>query len=298
MSLQSLPSALEPAGITHHTARLNGIRQHWVSVGQGPPVYLLHGFPETWFGWRKQIPALAEHYTVIAPDLRGYGATDKPATGYDKRTMAADVIALADHLCHRRIALVGHDRGARVATRFAKDHRDRLDRLVVMDNIPTLAIARNFNAAAARVGWFFIFLGIPDLPEALIEGREEVFLTHLYRSWSYNPEIFTPDEIDVYVKNYQQPGAVRGSCADYRAMAEDVAQDIEDSDKSIDCPVLSIWGKDFDGATLIDMEQTWRDMATDLRTRAVDRCGHLPHEEQPDVVNAELLSFLDGWSGS
>ncbi|MCE7011987.1 alpha/beta hydrolase [Kibdelosporangium philippinense] len=283
---------LEPPRITHHTAVLNGIRQHWVSAGAGPPVYLLHGFPEMWFGWRKQIPVLAERYTVIAPDLRGYGATDKPAAGYDKRTMAADLLALMDHLGHDRIALVGHDRGARVATRFAKDHPHRLHRLAVVDNIPTLALSRTKNLAAPGLGWFFYFLRVPDLPEALIEGKEEVFLTHFYRGWSYNPEIFSQAELDVYVKNYQQPGAVRGSCADYRAMPQDAEQDAEDEHVLIECPVLSIWGADFVGVTLVDMEQTWRAMAKDVRTVAIDQCGHLCHEEKPDIVNAELLEFL------
>jgi haloacetate dehalogenase len=291
--------SLEPPGIAHHTARLNGILQHWVSAGDGPPVYLLHGFPETWFGWRKQIPTLAEHFTIIAPDLRGYGATEKPAAGYDKRTMANDLIALMDHLGHDRIALIGHDRGARVATRFAKDHRDRLDRLTVMDNIPTRVIIETFDIAKVRAGgWFFVFLPVPDLPKALIQGREETFLTHLYRSWSYNPEMLRQAEIDVYVKNYQQPGAVRGSCADYRASAEDMAQDVEDVDQLIDCPVLCIWGEDFEGvAGSHDVAAVWRGMASNLRTVSIPQCGHLCQEERPDVVNAELLKFLEGWKG-
>jgi pimeloyl-ACP methyl ester carboxylesterase len=129
---------------------------------------------------------LAERFTVIAPDLRGYGDTEKPHTGYDKRTMANDVIALMDHLGHERIALIGHDRGARVGTRFAKDHRARIDRFVAMDNIPTRVIAETYDANLARQGYrFFTFLGVPDLPEALIAGREEIWLTHFYRSWSY-----------------------------------------------------------------------------------------------------------------
>jgi hypothetical protein len=153
---------------------------------------------------------------VIAPDLRGYGDTEKPHTGYDKRTMANDVIALMDHLGHERIALIGHDRGARVGTRFAKDHRARIDRFVAMDNIPTRVIAETYDANLARQGYrFFTFLGVPDLPEALIAGREEIWLTHFYRSWSYNPDMLTPEEVAVYVRAYQQPGAVRGSCMDY-----------------------------------------------------------------------------------
>jgi len=130
-------------GVTHHTARLNGITQHWVTAGGGPPVYLLHGFPETWFAWRKQIPVLAERYTIIAPDLRGYGETEKPHSGYDKRTMANDLAALMDHHGHKRAPIIGHDRGARVGTRFAKDHRDRIDRFAALDNVPTRILVEN-----------------------------------------------------------------------------------------------------------------------------------------------------------
>jgi haloacetate dehalogenase len=289
----------EPMGVTHHTAHLNGIKQHWVSAGGGPPVYLLHGFPETWYGWRKQIPVLAERFTVIAPDLRGYGDTEKPACGYDKRTMANDVIALMDHLGHRRIALVGHDRGARVGTRFAKDHRDRIDRFVAMDNIPTRIIADTYDVRLARQGyWFFTFLGVPDLPEALIAGREEIWLTHFYRSWSYNPDMLSPEEIAVYVRAYQQPGAVRGSCMDYRASAQDVAQDTEDADQLIDCPVLTMWGEDFSAVgQAYDVLEVWKGLAHNLRGVPIPQCGHLCQEERPEVVNAELLGFLDGWTG-
>lgn len=285
--------------VTHHTRVLNGIKQHWVSAGEGPPVYLLHGFPETWYGWRKQLPVLAEKYTVIAPDLRGYGDTDKPASGYDKRTMARDVVALMDHLGHEKIALVGHDRGARVGTRFAKDHPGRIDRFVAMDNIPTRVIADTYDVALARQGyWFFTFLQVPDLPEALIVGNEEAWLTHFYRGWSYDPDMLTAEEIDVYVRAYRQPGAVRGSCMDYRAAPEDVAQDREDADRLIECPVLTMWGEDF-GAVggAYDVLDVWKGMARDVRGVAIPRCGHLCQEEKPEVVNAELLGFLDGWNG-
>ena len=173
--------------VTHHTARLNGITQHWVTAGDGPPVYLLHGFPETWFAWRKQIPVLAERYTIIAPDLRGYGDTEKPAFGYDKRTMANDLAALMDHLGHKRTAIVGHDRGARVGTRCAKDYRERIDRFATMDNVPTRILTQSDNPHVSQIAWFVRFLNVPDLPEALIAGREDAWLTHFYRSWCYDP---------------------------------------------------------------------------------------------------------------
>ncbi|HWT37896.1 MAG TPA: alpha/beta fold hydrolase, partial [Paraburkholderia sp.] len=148
--------------LTHHTITANGIRQHYVEAGEGAPVVLLHGFPETHHAWRHQIPVLAERYRVIAPDLRGYGETDKPASGYDKRTMANDLRALLRELSIERVALVGHDRGARVATRFAKDHPDVVDRLVVMDNVPTRIVAQSIDAKIARAYWFFLFHQVPD----------------------------------------------------------------------------------------------------------------------------------------
>ena len=137
-------------GTRHVTIRANGIRQHYLDAGSGPPVVPLHGFPKISYAWRYQFPVLARRFRVIAPDLRGYGETDKPASGYEKRTMAMDLVALLDQLGLTRIALVGHDRGARVATRFAKDHPQRLDRLVVIDNVPTRMVAREMNAQVAR----------------------------------------------------------------------------------------------------------------------------------------------------
>jgi pimeloyl-ACP methyl ester carboxylesterase len=282
--------------VTHHTARINGINQHWVSAGDGPPVYLLHGFPETWYAWRKQIPVLAERYTVIAPDLRGYGDTEKPACGYDKRTMANDLAALMDHLGHERAPIIGHDRGARVGTRFAKDHRDRIDRFVAMDNVPTRILMEN-PGRAGRIGWFVAFLGVPDLPEALIAGREETWLTHFYRSWSYNPDMMSPEEIAVYVRAYQQPGAVRGAAMDYRAVAEDVKQDVEDSAELITCPVLILWGEDFEVNRSFNLLEVWRGMAKDVHGVGIPQCGHLCQEEQPDVVNKHLMNFLKDWGG-
>jgi pimeloyl-ACP methyl ester carboxylesterase len=133
------------------TCRANGIRQFYLEARAGPPVVLLHGFPETSFAWRFQIPALAARYRVIAPDLRGYGETDKPSKGYDKRTKANDVVQLMKAPGVERVALIGHDRGARVATCLVKDHPEVVDRLVVMDNVPTRIIARGMNPERPRL---------------------------------------------------------------------------------------------------------------------------------------------------
>ncbi|WP_022723637.1 alpha/beta fold hydrolase [Rhodopseudomonas sp. B29] len=279
--------------------RANGIRQFYREAGDGAPVILLHGFPETSYAWRFQISALAKHYRVVVPDLRGYGETDKPFEGYDKRTMANDVVALAQALGIERFALVGHDRGARVATRLTKDHPDLVDRLVVMDNVPTRIVARDMNARIAREYWFFLFHQVADLPEALIAGREEIWLRHFFTDWCHNPHSIGEDAIAAYVKAFTSEGGVRGALSDYRAGAEDIAQDLADADIKITCPTLSLWGADF-GAVgkLFDMEAVWREMADDLRVAAIPQCGHLPHEEQPEIVTNLLLEFLDGWRGT
>jgi hypothetical protein len=169
--------------ISSRTVHANGIRQHYLEAGDGPPVVLLHGFPETSYAWRYQIPELAKKYHVIAPDLRGYGETEKPSSGYDKRTMAMDLRELMRALNLPRIALVGHDRGARVATRFAKDHWEVLDRLVVMDNVPTRIVGRELDAVKAKGYWFFLFHLVPNLPEALLTGREDIWLRYYFSDW-------------------------------------------------------------------------------------------------------------------
>jgi len=286
------------ADIRHHTVQANGIRQHYLEAGSGPPVVLLHGFPETSFAWRAQIPVLSERHRVIAPDLRGYGASEKPAAGYDKRTMAKDLVALLDSLGIGKIALVGHDRGARVATRFAKDHPGRLDRLVVMDNVPTRTVARRVDAKVARAYWFFFFHLVPDLPEALITGRESVWLRHFFSDWCYNPDTISGEAFDTYVSAYRAPGAIRGAMSDYRANADDVAQDQVDAETKIACPVMALWGADFAAVgQMFDMREVWSEMASDLRAEVIDQCGHLPHEEQPERVNGLLMEFLETWRG-
>jgi haloacetate dehalogenase len=281
-----------------HTVRANGIRQHYLEAGEGPPVILLHGFPETSFGWRFQIPVLAEKYRVIAPDLRGYGETDKPPTGYDKRNMANDIRALMSALGIEKAAIVGHDRGARVATRFAKDHPEALDRLVVMDNVPTRIVAREMTPALAKAYWFFLFHLVPDLPEALIAGREDLWLRHFFSDWCYNPHTISGEAFDTYVAAYRRPGAVHGALLDYRANAEDVAQDQVDAEVKISVPTLSLWGANFYAVgEMFDMAAIWAEMASDLKAVAIDQCGHLPQEERPEEVNRLLLDFLAPWKG-
>lgn len=282
--------------IAHHRVVANGIKQHYIDAGEGPPVILLHGFPETSYAWRHQIPVLGQHYRLIVPDLRGYGATEKAQTGYDKRTMANDIRALMATLGITKAAIIGHDRGARVGLRFAKDHPGATARFAALDNIPTRLIFERMNAQTAQAAWFFLFQGVRDLPEALIQGREELWLRYILTGWTYNPEALSADDLAVYTRAYAQPGGLRGAFEDYRAWREDLAQDQADSGK-LACPTLALWGAEFEAAKFIDMAEVWRSMADDLTTAPIALSGHLPQEEQPDAVNAALLAFLAPWKG-
>lgn len=279
--------------VQHHAALVNSIRLHWIEAGEGRPVVLLHGYPQTSYAWRHQIAHLSKSCRVIAPDLRGYGDSEKPASGYDKRTMATDIKALLDHLGLDRVGLVGHDRGARVATRFAKDFPDRISRLVVMDNVPTRIVFEQMDARIAKGYWFFNFQQIPDLPEVLIAGREDVYLRHLFADWTYRPDALSEEDIQTYVRAYSRPGALRGAFNDYRAAPLDLAQDQADAHVPIACPVLALWGADFHlVGRMFDMPAVWRGMGTSVEVLAIPECSHLPQEEQPQLVNAALTRFL------
>jgi haloacetate dehalogenase len=252
--------------LVHHTVQANGIRQHYVEAGSGPPVILLHGFPLFWYQWRKMIPELCRTHWVIAPDLRGYGTTEKAKAGYDKRTMANDILALMRSLEIDRAAIVGHDRGARVATRFAKDHPEAISQLVVIDNIPTRVIFEKRDAKLARFHWFFTFNSVADLPEALITEREDIWLRWFFSQWCYDPECIQGKDFQAYVHAYQGAGALRGAMDDYRAAAEDIAQDNVDAEVKISCPVLALWGEQSPAIIgLFDLKAIWKQMTDDVQ---------------------------------
>ena len=277
----------------HGMVAVNGIRMHYVREGEGPPVVLLHGWPQTWFCWRLLMPLLAERFTLIAPDLRGYGLSDKPAGGFDKRTMAADVRALARELGHDRVALVGHDRGARVAHRYALDHPGEVERLAVLDVIPTRAMFARIDEQLARGFWHWLFHLQPDLPELLVGRNIDAYLRWFFERWTHNrPPV--EEAVPEYVRAFSAPGALRAGFHDYRATFPD---DLEADDASaaagdkLTVPVLALWGAT--GLTgKLPVVDIWREYATDVDGEAIGDCGHFLPEEQPAVVADRLLRFL------
>ena len=196
----------ETFAFAHHTIALDDVRLHYVSAGSGDPVVLLHGWPQTWFEWRRIIPALASRYTVIAPDMRGLGDSSRPVTGYDKRTVAHDIYQLVHKLGFQQVYLVGHDWGGPVAYAYACAHPAEVRKLVILDvTIPGEAWEK-FPQITRRGGvWHLAFHSVRDLPEALVVGRERTYLSWFYRSLVYNPSAITEEDIDEYERCYAAP---------------------------------------------------------------------------------------------
>jgi pimeloyl-ACP methyl ester carboxylesterase len=271
----------------------DGVRIHYRRAGQGPGMLLLHGYPQTGHMWRKVVPALAERFTTVATDLRGYGDSDRPAAGYDKRTMAADVADVIGALGIGPVVLVGHDRGARVAHRFALDHPALLSHLVLLDIAPTYDVFESTDQHAARVRWHWFFHQVPDLPEALTAGREEIYLRYLYRAWALNPAAIEEEAVQEYVRCFRQPGAMRAGFEDYRAGATlDVAHDRADRDRKVRAPTLVLWGASQRTAQVPDMLGVWRARCEAVTGHAIPDCGHFLPEEQPAAVLEAILRFL------
>ncbi|RSM39188.1 alpha/beta hydrolase [Amycolatopsis balhimycina DSM 5908] len=275
-------------------ATVNGIRMHYLTAGDGPPLFLLHGWPQTSHCWHKVIGSLAETHTVIAPDLRGYGRTDKPKGGYDKRTMAADVAALAGHLGFARTAVAGHDRGGRVAHRWALDRPDQVERLAVLDIAPTRAMWQRLDTGVAKACWHWLFHLQPDLPELLAGQNIAAYLGYFFERWTYQRHALDANAVTEYVRAFSQPGALRAGFDDYRASFPDDAE-LDDADyeagKRVTQPLLALWGANGLLGTLPALE-IWQEYADDVTGAALAECGHFLPEEQPDEVVAHLRKFL------
>ena len=272
--------------------RANGVRFNVWTAGEGPPVLLLHGYPETALMWRKIVPQLLPNYRVVCPDLRGYGDSDKPRDGYDKRTMALDMKLLMEGLGFKRYAVVGHDRGARVGHRFALDHPDAVERLCVIDIVPTHAMFRSTNKELAVSYWHWFFFQVPDLPEVLIASQPEAFLRFVFRALGIVPGAIDEPVMQEYLRAFKLPGTQRATLEDYRAAATiDYQQDEQDLGRKVTCPVLALWGERGRMHPLFDVLATWREKAQRVEGKALPS-GHFIPEEAPEPLLAELLPFL------
>ena len=279
----------------------DGTRIACVVGGSGPPLLLLHGYPQTHALWHRTAPAFAERRTVVAADLRGYGDSSKPAGApdhatYGKRAMAADQVALMRALGFARFDLVAHDRGARVAHRLAADHPLAVRRLVLLDIAPTLAMYTQTTEAFARAYWHWFFLIQPaPLPERLIEADPAFFLRHTLGRGGADLTPFDERALAEYVRCLSLPGAAHGACEDYRAAASiDLDHDRADREagRMLDMPLLVLWGARGIVQRCFDPLAEWRRVARDVRGEALP-CGHYIAEEAPAALLDRVLPFLD-----
>jgi haloacetate dehalogenase len=264
-----------------------------------PTLLLLHGYPETHAMWHKVAPLLEAHFSLIIPDLRGYGDSGKPASLADaenqsKRAMAQDMAELMTALGHQRFHVAGHDRGARVVHRFCLDHPDRIRSACIMDIAPTATTFAMTNQALATTyfHWFFL-IQQPPLPERMIAADAAYWLKGCLSRWSLgNEAAFDPEAVGEYVRCFADADAIRASCDDYRAAAGiDLRHDATDADQRIRCPLLVLWGaKGFVGRNY-DVLGLWREKATDV-TGAGLPCAHFLPEEAPAEVAAALVRFF------
>ena len=280
------------AGMKRQTIRANGIRVNaWVG-GRGDPVVLLHGYPQTAQMWRKVAPRLQGEFTVVCPDLRGYGDSDKPRDGYDKRSMAKDVKETMAQLGFERFAVVGHDRGARVSHRLAMDYPQAVKNLTVLDIVPTHTVFRDAGKELAAAYWHWFFFQVPDLPELMIASSAEPFLRHMFRALCHRQDAIEEPMFQEYLRAFRLPGTIRGGLEDYRAAATaDIAEDERDLGKKLACPVLAIWGEFGKMHTLFEVLATWREKAADVRGHPLP-CGHFIPEEAPEELVRDLAPFL------
>lgn len=270
-------------------------------MGQGPPLLLLHGYPQTSAIWHRMAPALAERFTVVCPDLRGYGDSGKPASDtthapYAKRAMAQDMVEVMASLGFDRFMLAGHDRGGRVAHRLCLDHPQRVTRAAVLDIVPTRTVFRATDQALATgyYHWFFLIQPEP-LPERMIGADPLFYLHRKLAQWSAAKNLgwLSPPALAEYERCFADPATIHASCEDYRAAATiDLEHDETDLERKIACPLLVLWGAEGLMHRRFDVLGTWREKcAGPVEGRALP-CGHFLPEEQPDATGAELMRFF------
>ena len=271
----------------------------FVTAGSGPPVLLLHGYPQCKALWAKVAPILARQFTVIAADLRGYGDSSKPEcqpgnVNYSFRAMAGDQLALMRALGHERFHVAGHDRGGRVGHRMALDHPDRVLSLAVLDIVPTYAMFMRTNRQIAGTYWHWYFLAQPaPFPERLIGANPHFFYETCLLGWGKSRiEDFDAEMLAEYRRCWRDAGMIHGSCSDYRAAATiDLEHDTADLDKKVACPTLAFWGSQGVMHKLFNMEAEWRERCENLKTATLPG-GHFFVDQYPGETAARLAEFL------
>ncbi len=279
-------------GFTDHLETLNGVEIGWSEGGDGPPLLLLHGFPQTRALWADIAPQLAHEHRVICPDLRGYGQSGKPedVADYSFRVMAQDQLSLMQHLGFEQFAVAGHDRGARVTHRMALDAPETVSRVALMDIVPTHSLLSPLRRDVAQAYYHWFFLAQPEpFPETMIGADPDAYYTSCLLGWgAARLEDFAPAQMEAYRASWRDAETIRGMCNDYRAtLAHDFADDTADLEARIVCPALVLYGADGAMGRMYDMEVAWADKCRDMRVMGLPG-GHF----FPDTAPAETAQTL------
>jgi pimeloyl-ACP methyl ester carboxylesterase len=293
-SLQGSFFKIDNITFSHHMASVNGIQMHYVIGGRGAPVVLLHGFPQSWYEWRHIMPTLAKNYTVIVPDLRGFGDSSKPDNGYDGKTTSEDIYQLVSQLGFNKILLVAHDVGSQTAYSYAADHPSNVSKLVIMDFPFPGFLPASFGQNGP---WWFAFSQVPNLPELLVYGKEKEYISWFFKELAYNPSAITDNDIDVYASHISGPGGLKGALDHFRSFPTDSLQNKESATHKITMPVLVLGGEFYPalGGHLpgnFALEST-QALATNVKGVTVPLSGHWIPEEQPQFVIKQLANFFN-----
>ena len=281
----------------------SGAEINLLTGGSGPPLLLLHGYPQTHLMWRKLAPRLAAEFTVVVPDLRGYGDSAKPPAGpdnagYSKRALALDQVETMRALGFERFAIAGHDRGARVAHRLARDHPGHIERVALLDIVPTLYRFETIDqkAATSSFHWFFLIQG-GGLPERLIGAEPEFFLRHMLGSWARDPAVFEPEIFAEYLRCFRDPETIRATCDESRAGATiDLEHDRADRGRKLTMPLLVLWGQRSSQGGGYYLLGVWREHAETVSGHGI-KSGHFLPEEAPEETYGALRGFFAGGTG-
>jgi pimeloyl-ACP methyl ester carboxylesterase len=268
----------------HHTAQVNGTRLHYVTAGDGPPVMLLHGWPQTWYEWRHVLGLLATDHRVVVPDLRGFGYSAKPAAGYDAATMAADLAALSDHLGLREVTVIGHDWGAVFGYVYAARTPEQVSALGIVEMaLPGVGVMEQAMTPAPHGNflWHMGFQSVPDLPELLIAGKEKPYLRWFFEHFAYDPGAITAADLDEYVDAITQVGALRAGLAVYQDFFASADQVTELAKTPLEIPVRAYGGEACLGGLTLTSVQA---VAPAAAGGVIERCGHWAAEERPEFV--------------
>ncbi|HEX4255340.1 MAG TPA: alpha/beta hydrolase, partial [Streptosporangiaceae bacterium] len=281
------PAALPP-GFAGERRLVGDVQLHYVIGGSGPPVVLLHGFPNTWYAWREVMPRLAERYTVLAVDLRGLGDSEPGTRPNDTTTDAGDLHGLVTELGLGPVLLAGQDWGGSAAFAFAAAHPDQVRRLAVVEAMPAGPWT---DPGSGGSPWFVGFHQLPDLPERMVAGRERAYLDWFYRAYSATPGVPAPAAVDEYVRSYTRPGVMASAFARYRGVGGQIEHNTGHLSQPLGLPVLAVGGERIFGAAVAE---NLRHGASDVRPEVLADCGHYVSEERPGELAGLLLDFFDG----